>query len=70
MAVNKVIYDNVPIMDITDSTVTADTLAKGSTAYNKSGEKITGTMELILSATDDGQGNVTLVTNGDITIGG
>lgn len=70
MAVNKVIYDNVPIMDITDSTVTADTLAKGATAYNKSGEKITGTMELILSATDDGQGNVTLVTNGDITIGG
>ena len=45
MAVNKVIFGAVSIMDISDSTVTADTLAKGATAYDKSGEKITGTME-------------------------
>ena len=32
-------------MDISDSTVTADKLAKGVTAYDKAGEKITGTME-------------------------
>lgn len=45
MAVNKVVFGAVSIMDISDSTVTADKLAKGITAYDKSGEKITGTME-------------------------
>lgn len=45
MAVNKVVFGAVSIMDISDSTVTADKLAKGVTAYDKTGEKITGTME-------------------------
>lgn len=44
MAVNKVIYGAVSIIDISDSTVTADKLAKNATAYDKSGAKITGTM--------------------------
>ncbi|MBO5702152.1 MAG: leucine-rich repeat domain-containing protein [Clostridia bacterium] len=33
------------LIDITDSTVTKETLAEGVTAYDKSGEKITGTMK-------------------------
>lgn len=45
MAVNKVVFGAVSIMDISDSTVTADKLAKGVTAYDKTGEKITGIME-------------------------
>lgn len=45
MAVNKVVLGSVSIIDITDSTVTPETLGKGATAYDKSGEKITGTME-------------------------
>lgn len=45
MAVNKVVFGAVSIMDISDSTVTADKIAKGVTAYDKTGEKITGTME-------------------------
>lgn len=45
MATNKVVYGAVTIMDITDSTVTKETLAEGVTAYDKSGEKITGTMK-------------------------
>ena len=45
MAVNKVVFGAVSIMDISDSTVTADKLTKGVTAYDKAGEKITGTME-------------------------
>ena len=49
MGVNKVVFGAVAIMDISDSTVTPDKLAKGATAYDKSGEKITGTME---AATD------------------
>lgn len=44
MAVNKVVYGAVSIMDISDSTVTPETLAQGATAYDKSGEKITGKM--------------------------
>ena len=42
MAVNKVVFGAVSIMDITDSTVTKETLAEGETAYDKTGEKITG----------------------------
>lgn len=45
MAVNKVVFGAVAIMDISDSTVTKETLAEGATAYDKSGEKITGTMK-------------------------
>lgn len=45
MAVNKVVFGAVAIMDISDSTVSADKLAKGITAYDKTGEKITGTHE-------------------------
>ena len=33
------------LVDITDSTVTKETLAEGVTAYDKTGEKITGTMK-------------------------
>lgn len=43
MAVNKVVFGAVSIMDISDSTVTPETLAEGVTAYDKTGEKITGT---------------------------
>lgn len=45
MAVNKVVYGTTTIIDITDSTVMPETLGKGATAYDKSGAKITGTME-------------------------
>lgn len=44
MAVNKVIYNNETLMDITDSTVTEEVLKFGETAYNAAGVKITGTM--------------------------
>ena len=45
MGVNKVVFGAVAIMDISDSTVTAAKMLKGTTAYDKSGEKITGTFE-------------------------
>lgn len=45
MAVNKVLFGDTPVMDISDSTVTPNTLAKGATAYAANGEKIVGTME-------------------------
>ena len=52
MGVNKVVFGAVSIMDISDSTVTADTLAKGKTAYDKKGDKITGTMESGIDTSD------------------
>lgn len=46
MAVNKVILGERTLIDISDSTVTPETLLGGETAYNAAGEKITGTMEV------------------------
>ena len=52
MGVNKVVFGAVSIMDISDSTVTADKLAEGVTAYAANGEKITGTMQSGLDTSD------------------
>lgn len=46
MPVNKVIYDNETLIDISDSTVTSETLLKGIVAYDKSGNKITGSLDV------------------------
>lgn len=43
MAVNKVVYGDDTLIDLTKDTVTSDTLALGVTAHSRSGEKITGT---------------------------
>lgn len=43
MAVNKVIYDGTTLVDLTDNTVTADTMLAGVTATDRSGNSITGT---------------------------
>lgn len=44
MAVNKVVYNAKVLLDLTSDTVTADKLANGVTAHDKSGAVITGTM--------------------------
>ena len=46
MAVNKVVYNAKVLLDLTSDTVTADKLAEGVTAHDKSGNKITGTMPI------------------------
>lgn len=45
MAVNKVIFGGETVIDLTNDTVTPETLAKGVTAHDKSGAAITGTMQ-------------------------
>lgn len=45
MAVNKVIYGDETLIDLTDTTVTPETLAVGVTAVNAAGVKITGTYD-------------------------
>ena len=43
MATNKVIYQGNVLMDVTDSTVTPETLGEGVIAYAANGERIVGT---------------------------
>lgn len=45
MAVNKVVYDGSTLIDLTEDTVTPETLAEGVTAHAASGETIIGTMQ-------------------------
>lgn len=43
MEINKIVYGGKTLIDLTADTVTPDSLAKGMTAHDKSGAKITGT---------------------------
>ena len=52
MAVNKVVYGTTVLVDLTEDTVTAENLAKGKTAHDAAGEKITGTMEPGIDTSD------------------
>lgn len=46
MAINKVVYGNQTLIDLTDSTLTSsDELVEGVTAYDRSGNRITGTAD-------------------------
>lgn len=45
MAVNKVEYGGETLIDLTEDTVTPETLAEGITAHDASGEQIVGTMK-------------------------
>lgn len=44
MAVNKVVYGSETLVDLTNDTVTPETLAVGTTAHDASGNVITGAM--------------------------
>ena len=61
MANNKVVFGNETIMDITDSTVTPETLKQGEVAYNSAGQRIVGTLVTIGHKILDAFGN--LMTN-------
>jgi len=52
MAVNKIVFGNEIKIDLTADTVTADKLATGYTAHDKSGEIITGTSTYDSDTTD------------------
>lgn len=47
MAVNEVIYNGQTLMSLRGDTVTANDMARGVTAHNEAGEKITGLAEKI-----------------------
>jgi len=45
-AVNKVVYGNTTLIDLTGDTITASDLRDGVTAHTRSGEQVTGTLEV------------------------
>ena len=47
MAVNKVVYGNMTIMDISDTTATAADVLTGTTFYLRDGTKAQGSMQLM-----------------------
>lgn len=52
MGVNKVVYGGETLIDLTNNTVTPETLASGVTATNAAGETIVGLMPLILGSAE------------------
>lgn len=50
--VNKVVYGNRTLIDLTSDTVTQDKILSGFTAHDKSGATITGTCEFDVNSTD------------------
>ena len=46
MAVNKVVFGHTVLVDLTEDTVTPETMLVGATAHNAAGEKITGSVDL------------------------
>ena len=61
---NQVIVNGETILDLRSDTVTPETLQKGYTAHDKSGTKITGTLE----ASSLQSKSVTYISNGTATI--
>lgn len=59
MAVNKVVYGNRTLIDISDSTVTANDLRKGVVAYTKSGDRIVGILDDVTTKTITDDFNLT-----------
>ena len=59
MAVNKVDINGTTVIDLTDDSVTPETLKKGETAHNAAGEQIVGTMEAGGGTTPGAPGDIT-----------
>ena len=64
---NQVIVNGETILDLRSDTVTPETLQKGYTAHDKSGTKITGTLEAS-SVSVQPTKSITITSNGTATI--
>lgn len=78
MAINKVVYNNETLIDISSDTVGPATLAYGVTAHDASGNSITGTADMSGSATiptkvSDLENDLNFIQNGttdNVTLNG
>ena len=64
---NQVIVNGETILDLRSDTVTPETLQKGYTAHDKSGTKITGTLEASSSSVQPSKA-VTITSNGTVSV--
>ena len=64
---NQVIVNGETILDLRSDTVTPETLQKGYTAHDKSGAKITGTLETSSVSVQPSKG-VTITSNGTVSV--
>lgn len=53
MAINKIVYGGKPLIDLTDDSVTPQTLLEGHTAHDKSGQYIAGIVPIVRLTVDD-----------------
>ena len=58
MAVNKVYVNGSTVLDLTNDSVTQETLTLGATAHNAAGEQITGTYEAPVTSVNEQTGDV------------
>ena len=64
---NQVIVNGETILDLRSDTVTPETLQKGYTAHDKSGTKITGTLETSSVSVQPSK-SVTITSNGTVSV--
>lgn len=67
--VNKVVYGGTTLIDISDTTATAETILEGYTAYGANGQKLTGTasgQSLIVTDTIDEHGGTIRTITGKV----
>lgn len=64
---NQVIVNGETILDLRSDTVTPETLQKGYTAHDKSGTKITGTLEAGSGSVQTSK-SVTITSNGTVSV--
>ena len=64
---NQIIVNGKTILDLRSDTITPETLQKGYTAHDKSGTKITGTLEASSVSVQDTKA-VTITSNGTVSV--
>lgn len=65
MGISRVDYNGENLIDLSEDTVTSETLAKGKTAHDSNGEQITGTAVFSGGGDSGGGGNGTVYVTGD-----
>lgn len=66
MAVNHVVINGEPVVDLRNDTVSADKLLEGATAHDKTGAQITGAVSFATVYTGSGAPAASLGSDGDI----
>lgn len=66
MAVNKVVYGNTTLVDLTSDDAMATDIASGKKAHNRTGNQITGTLTFVTYYTGTSDPSSSLGSNGDI----